>query len=130
MIILKQFNSDEHYEILTDWWKKQDWTPVPIDGLSKTGLVAYNEDEPLAAAFLYDTDSAWALLEWIVGNPDSEKKIKREAIGKIIDGLVVFAQLKNKKYIHTVTRHKGLLKIYEDHGFEGQTKVTELVRSL
>lgn len=130
MIQLKQFKADEHYEILTEWWEKQDWAPVPVAGLPATGLIAYKGNEPLAAAFLYDTDSAWALLEWIVGNPDSDKQDKRKAIGQIIDGLVVFAELKKKKFIHTVTRHKGLLKIYENHGFEGPSPVTELVRRL
>lgn len=130
MIQIKQFKIDEHYEILEGWWKKQDFTPISIPSLSQTGLIAYKDNQPLASGFLYDTDSAWALIEWIVGNPDSNKDDRREAVGQVIEGLIVFAELKGKKLIHTITKHENLMKTYVDHGFIKADQVTEFVRRL
>ena len=130
MIRLEQYKPDKHYELLETWWRGYDWEPVPKDGLPPSGFVAYKEDQPLAAGFLYDTDSPWALIEWIVGNPESKKQDRRDAVDKVMEGLIVIAELKGKKYIHSVTRHKGLIKTYTKHGFEEAAEVTELVRRL
>jgi hypothetical protein len=128
---LEKFNADKHYSIILDWWKKHDWQPVPPEALSTTGFMAYKDEIPLATGFLYDTDSAFSILEWIVGNPDIDHELRGEGLDTVIKGLLLVSDARGKKYVHTIVEHKRLIERYEKFQFQKtDTNMTVMIRSL
>jgi hypothetical protein len=127
-MIIRQY-TEEHYPILKEWWEKQDWQAMPEHMLPTTGLIAYDGDTPIAASFLYDTDSSYGLIEWFVGNPDVDHEVRAEGIDKVLNGLMVFAKLKGKKQIITYTNHKRLIEKFKSNDFiETDQNMVGLVR--
>lgn len=122
---------NEHYEILVDWWKKQDWQALPADMLSPTGFISYDEETPIAAGFLYNTDSNWAVIEWVVGNPDVDHEKRSEGLDLVLNGLLITAEGLGKKYIQTIVEHKRLIERYKNFKFmETDKNMTVMIRSL
>lgn len=131
MIRIEQFKEDEHYQILIEWWKAQNWQVMPIHALPTTGVISYKDNKPVAAGFLYDTDSSFAWLEWIVGNPDVDHEDRGEGLDSVINALVTFAELKGKELIMTSSHHERLIERYKEHNFQVTDKgMSILIRSI
>ena len=128
---LAVFAPQDHYNILSDWWTKQEWPIIPKDALPTTGFIAYEGDTPIAAGFLYDTDSTFSIIEWIVGNPDVSYDDRASGLDLVIEGLSTVAKARGKKYIHTFVKHERLMKRYEKFEFKRtDTNMTSMIRSL
>lgn len=124
------FNSETNYKDVSLMWEKQNWPVIPIQALPKTGMVVYKDDTPVAAGFLYNTDSSLAWLEFIVANPDFDHEVRSEALDLVVNGLVKVAKNYGKSDIFTVSNHKRLINRYKSFDFKEKDTVTELVRSL
>ena len=78
---------ESDWEDLQSWWKWWRWPEVsketlPLNGLG--GLMVYKGDTPVAAGFLYLSNSKVAWLDWIVSNPEYKEKDKKQAIELLI----------------------------------------------
>lgn len=73
--------------LLTSWWLKHGQSPVPFRLWPKRGLLISNENAPLAAGFIYFTDSPIAFIENIVIDPSSAKIERRAAVHKLLEDL-------------------------------------------
>ena len=114
---IELFDIEKHYGVVSEWWKKQDWEVLPIHALPTVGMIAYDKEIPVASGFLYNTDSTFALIEFIVGNPDLDHKVRGEGLDIVINSLMDSAKLMDKKVILSYTSHKRLIDRYENHGF-------------
>jgi len=73
------------YAELASWFKKHNWPAVPAPGsIPNTGFIVRDDEQGLAACWLYLTNSNIALLEWIVRNPKAPMKRAVVALGKLI----------------------------------------------
>lgn len=127
---IKLFEPNEHYKLVAEMWEAQNWPIIPLEGLPTTGMITFQDDIPVAAGFLYNTDSSMAWLEFIVGNPDIDYELRGQGLDLVIQGLTKVAKNMNKKMIFTVSNHKRLIDRYKSFDFKEQDTVTELVRSL
>lgn len=128
---LELFNDEKHYKIISEWWKKQNWPILPLDALSSTGFIAHKDNTPIAAGFIYDTDSSFAIIEWVVGNPDVDHELRAEGLDSVLEGLVLIAKSRNKRFIHTIVEHKRLIERYKKFEFQTtDTDMTVMIRSL
>ncbi len=83
-VTIKQYKPS-FYQTAVNWWKGNNWPSIPEKDLPTLGFVSFYDETPVAVAWLYQTDSAYCLLEWMVSNPEFREK---ETRGKAIDGLL------------------------------------------
>lgn len=118
---------------LEEWWQGYDWPSPREDHLPKRGLVAFDPEtnERLAAGFLYETDSAFCWMEWIVGNPTADKFKRREAIDILITDIVRLGKELGFKSVFTSLANPRLKEAYIKAGFiETDKSVNNYVRGL
>lgn len=71
-------------------------------------LMVYNESVPVAAGFIYQTDSNIAWLEWIVADPKAEKKVRQEALDTLIGSGKIVAQMLGHDVVFTCSKNQSL----------------------
>lgn len=115
---LKRWHKD-YYPTLSKWWKARSWFVCPLDMLSSSGLIAFNEGEPVAAGFIYyGMGSKTALMDWFIADPNTTKKERNEATQRIVEAFEVEAKANGYKYlISTTDNAKWANKLKAKHGY-------------
>ena len=112
----------EEYETVTGWWNAHNWHAVPEVGLSPTGLMAEDDDgNPLAALWLYRTDSPVMMAEWLVTNPDNSDRQSYTAVKLLLESCKLIADATDG-YLMTFLQDSSLVKIFEKQGFNVEEK--------
>lgn len=128
---LELFSLERHYSTLNEWWVSWGWVPVMPEFLPENGVVATYLKKPVSAGFIYRTDSAYCLLEWIISDPKSDKLVRRESLGKLVPGLVELAKVMGFKSIFTTSKSVGLTGRLVEAGFQvSDREMTHLLRGL
>lgn len=128
---LELFSLERHYSTLNEWWVSWGWVPVMPEFLPEHGVVATHLKKPVSAGFIYRTDSAYCLLEWIISDPKSDKLIRRESLGRLVPGLVDLAKAMGFKSIFTTSKTPMLTSRLVDAGFVvSDREMTHLLRGL
>ena len=108
------------YEILSDWWKAWGWPVMAKDMLPDNGtggIMVENKGENIVAGFLYWSNSKLVWLDWIISNPNADKKIRKQAIEMLILTAEQMVKEAGSKYIMSISRSNSLLKIHEKIGW-------------
>lgn len=114
------------FAVINQWWIAHGWTMVP-SMLPRIGFVV----DGICAGFLYQTDSTFALLEWVISNPASEKESRRQGLDLLVEAAIREAKDLGFKVLYSTLKHPALIKRYENHGFvPTDTGMTALVRGL
>lgn len=108
------------WEMLQGWWKTWGWPEMskdilPLDGLG--GLIIEKQGRPIAAGFLYLTNSKVAWTEWVVSDPTYREDDRTECLTMLVKGLEDVAISTGCKIILSVGRNKGLLNIHKELGY-------------
>lgn len=128
MIHFEFFNHEKHYEEICNWWISQNWEPIPLDHLAQNGIVIYFNDVMACAAWVYKTDSAFCLLDWIVANPIIRRQDRFDCMNALFEAAQMMAKELGYKTIFTTTKNSNLVSRMESKGFEIQgEKMTNLI---
>ena len=109
-----------NYEILSDWWKAWGWPVMAKDMLpdyGTGGIMVENKGENIVAGFLYWSNSKLVWLDWIISNPNADKKIRKQAIEMLILTAEQMVKDAGSKYMMSISRSNSLLKIHEKIGW-------------
>jgi len=133
MLHVRKLNSQDYDEILVKWWKDWRWTPPPAEFLpdnGEGGLMVCDEDYPVAAGFLYVTNSSVAWMEFIVSNIEyKHKENRKQAIRLLILTLEELAKISGKKYIYSTLKNESLINSYVECGFsKGTSNSQEMIK--
>ena len=112
--------TESDYEILSDWWKAWGWPVMAKDMLPDNGIggiMVENKGENIVAGFLYWSNSKLVWLDWIISNPNADKKIRKQAIEMLILTAEQMVKDAGSKYIMSISRSNSLLKIHEKIGW-------------
>ena len=112
--------TESDYEILSDWWKAWGWPVMAKDMLPDDGtggIMIENEGENIVAGFLYWSNSKMVWLDWIISNPNADKKIRKQAIELLILTAEQMVKEAGSKYMMSISRSNSLLKIHEKIGW-------------
>ena len=71
----------------------------------------------MCAGFLYTTDSAITLLEFIISNPKANKEKKSVALDLMYDSLIQSAKEQGSKFIFSAVSKPSLIKKLEKYQF-------------
>lgn len=129
---IRSISQKDYDQILIKWW--EDWGfpyPPPKEMLPDTGFIAYDEEIPVAACYVYITNSKVAWLTWLISNKNYRKKPDRRII---INGLIetVCGWLKSAEYsmVYTVANKSQAVQSFKDAGFIGTSKnAQELIKT-
>lgn len=84
MVEARLFDFDKDYGMIQEWWTHhKSFAPQPKH-LSKTGIVVEVDKEPVCAAWVYKTDSAFAIFEFVICDPEKDKQTRDKALSKLI----------------------------------------------
>ena len=81
------------------------------------GIMVENKGENIVAGFLYWSNSKLVWLDWIISNPNADKKIRKQAIEMLILTAEQMVKEAGSKYIMSISRSNSLLKIHEKIGW-------------
>lgn len=129
-IVVIPFEARGHYHIVSKWWNSQQWPAIPLEMLPQTGFLAVSGGKPVAACWLYKTDSHIALLEWMIGDPEAAPKLRGDAQNLLIEQATREAQELGFKALFTMSQHARLIeRLRTQHGFKVTDKgMTHLIR--
>lgn len=112
--------TESDYEILSDWWKAWGWPVMAKDMLPDNGtggIMVEHKGENIVAGFLYWSNSKLVWLDWIISNPNADKKIRKQAIEMLILTAEQMVKDAGSKYMMSISRSNSLLKIHEKIGW-------------
>ena len=129
---VRDFNRLADHPMVCRWWHAQKWPAIALDALPRTGLVGTTDDGvPLAAGWLYQTDSSIGWVEWIVGDPEADKEQRSEALDLLISKLVERSLDLGIKALFTSCSNERLIERYKKAGFQvTDTSMSNLIRTV
>lgn len=121
--------TEDNYPILEDWWKAHNWPVIPMDHLPKYGCIVYQDATPIIAGFVYKTDSAFCLFEFIVANPAIKGLRRRIAFDLLVATVVEYTKEIGGKSLFTSVSNASLMTKLESNGFiKTDTGMTNFIR--
>jgi hypothetical protein len=120
------------HPVICGWWEKHSFGQIPLSHLPKNGRIVadFETNEPLAAGFIYMTDSKMGWLEFIVTNPHSNPITRAKAVDALVEELVLLSKDLGIECLFTSTTRDSLSKTLQKHGFRvGDTDTKQLIRS-
>lgn len=115
---VRAFDPEKDYAMVSEWWKKRNWPPVPLNFLSSTGALVEDECFVYAACWLYSTNSAFSLLEHMVSNHNSPLKKRRAAMEFLIKTMTDTSRRMGFGAVISWLEAPSLIKLYEGAGFK------------
>ena len=109
---------DKEYEVLVDWWNRHKFANLPKQFLPSTGYIAYINDIPIVAGFLYIPKTGkigW--VEWVVKNPDSTLEEMDIGYKELMDTIINTAKEDGVDVLFVSLRNKSYQARLEDVGF-------------
>ena len=125
----------DYEEILSGWWNDWRWTPPSKNFLPENGtggLILYDDNVPVIAGFIYNTNSDVAWADWIISNfKYKNKKNRKEAIELLLNALENTATNMNKKFMYALVKNQPLIETYKKLGYnQGDSYSTELIKRI
>lgn len=109
------------WDTLTSWWDAwPDWTSPGKDFLPENGtggIMIEKDNIPIVAGFIYETNSASVLLEWIISNPEYKDTDRQDAIEMLITEAEKLTKKLGYKYMFTIGRNKNLIETHRKLGW-------------
>jgi hypothetical protein len=108
------------YPVLLGWWKwfrfpapKQ--TMLPDNG--KGGIMVSKDGINICAGFIYQTNSNFCLIEYIVSNPSYKDKDRKEAVKHLIELLEKTGKSLGFQLVFSSVKNENLTNTFKDVGY-------------
>ena len=86
------FSPKEDYDTIVKWWESWGWPILPLELLSKFGIIASLGDEDICAVWLYQTDSKFCWVDWYVSNKEISRKERKDGLLFLIKEAIKLAK--------------------------------------
>jgi len=112
---------ENDWDTLCEWWSAwPEWNAPGKDFLPDNGtggLMIHKNGAPIVAGFIYETNSASVLLEWIVSNPKYRQDDRNTAVEMLITEAERITKEMGYKYMFTIGRNQNLIKKHKKLGW-------------
>lgn len=131
-IVLRMFDPDKDYSVVSAWWLGHGWDAVPLVMLPKLGAIAEIGDKPLAAGWLYmDNSCPVCMLEWLVTDHKCTGIKTAKALHRICDFMSIHAKELGYAAMLTTCKQESLVRFHTKRGFtRTDSNMTHFVKSL
>lgn len=113
------YDASQHYALVARWWRLYyDGDPLPVECLPDTGVVAICHGKPAAAAFIYRTNAAMAMVHLPIADPSLGSGRRIKALRAAIAGAVEDAKawLNGHGFVWCCTDHAVVARVYGELG--------------
>lgn len=112
--MVRLYSHDSDYPEVKTWYQKQEFPELPEGLLSPVGFIVPG----FCAGWVMRTDAKVAILEPLIGNPDSDKEERSKAIDSLIETMLAYSKLvAGADYAFVVSKHEKLAERGKKHGF-------------
>lgn len=113
----RQFSFLKDYPVISLWWEiHASYTP-PAKYLSPNGIMVEVDGAPVACGFMYNTDAAICVFEFVVSDPRASKEARDMALDLLIMAAIQWAKAKKYGMIYTSVGMAKYIQRLEQHGF-------------
>jgi len=132
---IQQITEDDYENILLGWWSDWGWDAPIKDFLPENGtggLIIFDDDIPICAGYIYNSNSKLSWIDWIVSSHTYRKKPhRREAMDLLIQKLTEVAKTTGAKYAYALIKSNSLIETYERQGYaQGDSYNKEMIKRL
>lgn len=121
---------DKDLVVLADWWSYSHSDNLPVNILSDIGIMITSDEKPVAAGFLYETNSKLCFSDFCIVNPILEKKCRDLAIKNLMHGIVRLAEKRGFSVMFVHARIPKLKSRLAELNFMPLADVTYFGRAL
>lgn len=111
------FEKDLHYPLVYAWWKKHNNAVLSPTLLPKNGVLVLEDEVPVLANWIYDTDSKLTMIGWTVSNPESGPRTRVRALEYSVRVLEEAARDSGYEHIISFASPGAMIKLMERNGF-------------
>lgn len=112
-----RYNPFEHEKLVQEWIIQRDGDHKDAKDLPSVGFVSYDDELPVAIAFLRRSEGGYALLDGLVTNPNASSHQRHFGIDLAIQQIIDFARKGGIKKVLAYSVDEGTLKRSVFHGF-------------
>ena len=100
------------YEYINKWWVEQGFKPISLEVLPMQGLggLIIEKEKPIAAAYLYLTNSKMGYIDNLISDPEYKSKDRFNIILELIAACKQMAQEVGCLDIWAITNSKGIVQ--------------------
>lgn len=125
------FEFGKDYPEVCEWWERRQHRYVEKELLSGIGIMIEDDKFKYCVGWLYTGDSAFAKFTWVVTNPDSPLKQRKDALALLSRSAVGMAKDMGLRSVVASFSNDNLAKIFEENGFPNvERNVTNLFARL
>ena len=119
------------YEVLNTWWEGNGYQMPSLEDLPEEGLGGHvvETDKPIAAGFIYLTNSNKGYVDFVISDPRYKGKDRYELILKLIEHCLDYALDLGCRSVWAMTRSNGIIKRCKELGYSVTTKDYSIVAS-
>jgi len=131
-MLVREFDIKKDYDDIVKWYKAHDWEPMPSRMYGLQGYIAETDDAKVAASWVYrDKKCPICILEWTIGNPETNWQDRKEGINIVMEECLSWAKEDGAEIVLTMTKNKRLIeKLKENDFIESDNEMTHLIRRL
>jgi len=109
----------EDYKFINKWWVEQGFKPVSLEVLPMKGLggLIIEKEKPIAAAYLYLTNSKMGYIDNLISNPKYVSKDRFNIILELMAACKKMAEDVGCLDTWAITNNKGILKRCKKLGY-------------
>jgi len=107
------------YEYINKWWVEQGFQPVSTEVLPMNGLggLIVEKEKPIAAAYLYLTNSKMGYIDNLISDPKYKSKDRFDVILELMAACKKMAEDVGCLDMWAITNNKGILKRCKTLGY-------------
>lgn len=102
------------YTSICQWCDSREIDPPPAWSVPKHGFIV----EDIAVGFLILTDNRFAIIDYYISNPKSDKDLRSHALNAITNELIRVAKLRKVKILICNSMNKSIKQRAIDTGFD------------
>ena len=120
-----------HMSTVLGWWHSRHGIDFAPELLPTTGYLALTDTTPIAACFIYLTNSKVALIGWPITNPESSKQERHVSLMLLFDILHKVAKEAGCTLVMSYSGVPAIQKRLSDLGYlEGDMEVKQYVKGI
>ncbi len=91
--------------------------------MPENGVIAFENDRPVAAAFLRKCEGPFAIMDSLITDPDAPGQVRNDAIDSMVQALVALGEDLCLKAIICSTSNESVIARAKRHGFTESTLI-------
>lgn len=126
----KYFSFKDDYNDLIEWWSGWGWDTYPyLDTLPPTGIIIINNGKKICNCFIYKTDSSWAVINWILINPKTNKQERKGCLEYMIEQATLECKKMGFKLIDIMIDEKvNFINKAKQQGYLATETLTRIIK--